>query len=349
MKNIFLVSFVYVLVLGVSLPGVAAAFSLIDEQPLFSAQQTESGLAQFTKYPTWLRPSLEKAGWIKRGQTIDAKTSIEIEVRLCREFAGGTDAECRNPEASAALFVISALSQFTSLDRKTAPDTLLTSPTIKKVVADRIQQVTTKKRTPCTYSLLSALMGVCAAIDLGTQSFPGVTKTTATKYVRSAEARYQELLSQISQLDREKRAAYEKELASVGLAQDLKSIQTAVTKKKYTEAYLAALTFGWTMESVTIQLQKYLDKRSPVSADMVAERKKLYEREMARFQQQHLVRGNDSAYLLRYSLYARNVRNYQEAIASPSFALLRTDEQLGIYDISLDLMSLIDLGAQAKI
>lgn len=349
MKKFLLLSLVSVMVFNLSVPGASAFFNLVDEQPLLSSQQTESEIAQLTKYPTWLRPSLEKAGWIKKGQVIDAKTATAIEVRLCREFLGGSDAECRNPQGSASIFIISALAQYTSLDRTTAPDSLLTSAAIKKTVADRITQILSKKQSSCSYSLVASLMGMCMALEAGANGFPGVTKTVATKHVRNAEVRYQELLKAIEKLDKEKLAAYKKELTTSGLEGDLKLAQTAFTKKRYAEAYTAGLTFGWAMESVTIQLQRYLDKRSPVTAAMVAERKKLYDRELSTLQQRHPLRGGDDAYLLRYGVYARNLRNVQESMNSSSFALLRTDEQMGMYDIALDIISLIDLGAKAKI
>ncbi len=349
MKKHFVSALVVALVLGVVGPIPAAAFSLVDEQPLFSAQQTESGIAQQTKYTTWLRPSLEKAGWIKKGQVIDAKSASAIEVRLCREFLGKSDADCQNSKSTTAYLVINALAYYSSLDKTSAPDSLLTSAAIKKAVASRISQVATTQKSSCNYSFFIILLGVCPALDLGLQGFPGVTKTTAAKYVRNAENRYKDLLSQVSSLDSEKRKAYESELAKTNLASDVPRMQSALAKKQYTEAYLAAVTFGWAVESVTIQLQVFLEKRSPVSSAMVAERKKVYERELSRFQQQHLVRGTDDVYLLRYGVYARNLRNLQETINRSSFTLLRTDEQLAMYDFALDIMSLIDMGAKAKI
>jgi hypothetical protein len=236
-----------------------------------------------------------------------------------------------------------------SLDKKTAPDGLLTSAAIKKVVASRLASLSGGKRVSCSYSLFVSLMGACQALEVGEAGFPGVTKATAAKRVTQAEARYKELLAEVQKLDKEKRDAYNKELASLRVANDLKLLQTALAKKKYSEAYTAALSFGWTMESVTIQLYKFQGKRSPVTAAMVAERKKLYEQAIADLQRRHQVRGADEAYLLRYSVYARNLRNMQETVASSAFVLLQTDEQLGMYDIALDIISLIDQGSKAKI
>lgn len=348
-KHYILSGLVAVFILSFAAPVSAATFGLADDQPLFSAVQTDSGVAAFTKYPTWLRSSLEKAGWIKKGKVIDSKTALEIETRLCREFLGGTDAQCRNPESSGALYVVSALAQYASLDRTSAPDTLLTSAAIKQAITSQLALLRDGKLAPCDYSMIPSAMGLCAALAVGTKGFPGVTKVAAAKQVKNAETRYKELAVLIDGMEEEDQVKYLKELISSGLSQDLKLMQTALAKKKYTEAYLAGFTFGWVMESVTIELQKDLGKRSPVTAAAVAERKKLYEREIASFVQRHQMRGADDAYLLRYGVYARNVRNLQEVLKLPSFNLRQTNEQLGTFDIALDIISMIDLGAKAKI
>lgn len=324
------------------------AFSIIDAQPLLASVETESELAKYTNYPTWLRPSLEKAGWIKKGQVIDGKTALAIERRLCREVLGATEKVC--VDTSVAFWILAALNHYSTIDGKIAPDTLLSSAVVRTAVRNRLQSVSENKQTPCAYSLVATLMSVCEALKSGTQAFPGVTKSNATKQVLAAEAAYNQLRSLAAdRYDETLQIQYEKELAASGLVSDLDLAKAALKKKRYSEAYVAGLVARWMFESAAQQIQTNFKIKPVATASLVAERKAMYRQQLASFQAKHVKRGDDDAYLLRYAAFTPNLRNVEKVFSSTKFTNYSTDEQLLMYDTAIDLISVIELGSKAKI
>jgi hypothetical protein len=350
MKKYFISCLLSTFIFTAVMPLSAEAFLLSDPQPLFSAVQTESEVARLTNYPVWLRSSLEMAGWIKKGQLIDAKTALSIEKRLCREFLQRSESDCQ--DTSLNYYVISSLSQFSSLDRKSAPDTLLTNTTIKTAVREQLEELSSRKSVSCPYSLILSLVGTCGATSKGDKAFPGVTKAVATKHVSAATAAYEsvrQIISKSNSLSASERKEYLKEFSGDTYTNDLKYAQAALSKKRYTEAFVAGVATVWLYESLAEQVKKELEIQTAPSKELVAEQKKNVYRELESLMLRHGQRGSDSAYLLRYGNFARNLRTVQLTIETESFAKRNLGEQLVTLYIALDMITLVDLGAKARI
>lgn len=350
MKKYFVFCFVYLVIFVLATPPSAAAFSLATPQPLFSSVVEESEVARVTNYPVWLRPSLEKAGWIKKGQVIDAATALSIEKRLCREFLNRSDQQCG--DAGVNYFLMNYLANFSTFDKKSAPDTLLTSETVRSVVRSSLSTVSEGKQMECRYAFMLLMWGSCEVITLSPKGFTGVTKAIATKQVNAAaktQALVRQLVDTAGKAPAAKRKEYQESLKEELFTMDMEAAQASLKKNKYPETFVGAVAANWWYETLVISARQELGVSSGITKAVVDERQELFKRLLADIERRHLSRANDESYLMRYYMFAKYLRNARASSAGASFSKNPVEEQVLFLDMAIDMATLVDLGAKAKI